>query len=149
MSNPDLIDGFVRHNFERAQAARELQKIVSRFPELLDDLLRLYRPMANAAQANGVRPGVVGRRAGTAFERIARVFLQNGNEWIDTSEMVKRSAVTRNVAATVLWKAHRADFEQREHATHARMKIWRLTPDAFDRLKKQARLFEDETKEGA
>lgn len=143
------LDSFVRRNVERAEAARQLQKIVTQFPELLADLVQLHQPVPDASPI-----ARRGRRAkntrGTAYERITRIFLQTGNaDWFDTSQIVEKSGVQRNVVANVMWSVHRADFEQRPHPTHAKMKLWRLTPEAYDRLKKQNRLFDAEAKEGA
>jgi hypothetical protein len=152
MADPQVLNEWVKRNEERASASRQLQKIVQEHPDLLEELLRLYRaaPSRPAAPIVGRRARIVGSSRGTAFERIARLFLENGNEWLDTSCLVKQSGVVRNVAATVMWSVHKDDFEQRPHSTHKRMKLWRLTPQAFDRLKQQNRLFDGgPVKEGA
>ena len=140
MNDLSLLDTLVKRSEERTAAARQLQQIAREFHELIEDLLRLHKKPIQ--QVRVTRPDRRKTR-GTAFERIARVFIDGGNEWVDTSELVKRSGVSRNVAATVMWSVHRDDFDQRPHSTHKRMKIWRLKTEAFDRLKQQRRLFEE------
>jgi hypothetical protein len=146
-----MIDKRVERLEARAQAARQLQSIIREFPELLKEILdadstaelpvvvslpapqRTILATVTRAKKSAARP--------TAFQRVASVFLNNENDWVDTSTLVQRSGVSRNVAATVLWSAHREQFEQRPHQTHKRMKLWRLTPEAYDNLMDQQRLF--------
>ncbi len=142
MSNTaDAIERFVAKQQAKLRAAEQLQEIAREFPELIEELFgkQPHAPVNGEASGRG-RSG-----KGTAFARIVRLFLQNDNSWLDTAAITDMSGVHRNVAATVLWSVKKDDFEQRPHETHARMKVWRLKPERFDQLRKQRRLFDNDS----
>src|SRR4051812_22300172 len=90
----------------RLAAIEQLQAILEEFPDLSAELLG-DRALPGETPT---RPSPSPRASGTAFERVARLFFQNGNDWLDTSVITIGSGVSRNVVATILWSAHKNDF---------------------------------------
>src|SRR5688572_5362853 len=95
------IDGVVQRFEAKANAARQLQAILRDYPELLEELLALKQTtrepvdgLGNAAPLKrGSRMGKHGRA--TAFQKIASVFIDNNNQWIDTGEVARLSDIQR------------------------------------------------------
>ncbi len=127
MATIDSVELLYQRQKRRLDAVEMLRNLLTEFPDLLDDLLGLKPGILTGITTTG---SPVGRppRSGTAYQRIAHTFIQNDNSWLDTGEISRQSNVSRNAVASVLWSLHKGDFEKKDHATHKRMKVWRMNP---------------------
>jgi hypothetical protein len=145
-ANPNTVSRLVEKQRRRLDAAETLERIITEFPDLISELLDTENNGQNRKK-NGIRRIRFVPKT-TAFARIAKVFLDNPDEWIDTAHLVKKSGVDRNSAATVLWSTHKDDFVQEDHPAHKRMKVWKLRQEAADRIRNQQQLFDSSIPKG-
>lgn len=126
---PQIVERLIDRQQARTKAYMELSRILSEFPDLINELLEYMKAEGKSVGTSDTNKA--DKR--TSYERAVAAFVREGNEWMDTAALTKSAGVQRNQLATVLWSTHKGDFEQRAHPTHKRMKQWRLRAEAFSR----------------
>lgn len=125
-----------RHTQEkRHEAAEQLADIAEEFPDLIADLMKAMNGSpktptpATTSTANQNRDDQPAR---TQFQRIGDHYVETDNAWALIPSVAEATEVSRASIAQIMSGRHKADFESMPHEQFARMKYWRMKPEAFE-----------------
>lgn len=71
----------------------------------------------------------------THFEKIKEYLVGRENRWIDAPTIMRATGLKRGGVSHVLYKTHTDSFEQKNHATNGKLKLWRLRREVMAREK--------------
>lgn len=124
--NPvSAVDDAISQTLRQLKALRNIRELAKHQPELLQDLIAKL-----GAESNGKYPQRVQRSRDqgktTIFQKIQDFFKANGNEWSTAPRIMQDTGLSRGAVSHTVYKSHADRFEQKNHPTNRRMKLWHL-----------------------
>jgi hypothetical protein len=146
MSN-QVLDRVINNLEDRLKAAKELQRITTEFPELMEELRSAWaqpqtpangKPSAGPSRSFHRKPKA--STTGTHFGRVRNFFLSNKNQWTGTTAIRLATDLSRESVARVVYKSHKEQFESRSQpdAGDTNRRDWRLKPAVFSALMEES-----------
>ena len=95
-----------------------------------DFLVEVHRLLGRMFANGTYEPGGIRtryRKPGKAVKKVLALFTAE-DVWLTVPQILDQTGLARGVVTNILYKSRKDQFEQRDHPTSGKLKLWRLKP---------------------